>query len=217
MLQLAFQDSYSIAPGVFLMKSVNQEDVCRFWNVSHDTPMADHIAVAKLLGTELPSTSPLGNIVSISRKKNRIAIADWDVVKIWSINPAAFCDKKVGSRTAKGDDRHKSHLKFPFKPLKSEEAEGKDDLAYTTRSGHGYHHSYVRMGEERRIVALHPVELPPLGVVYTMEFMNEDTLWAWTDRGLVKWYWGIGRNGLREERGLIYGGVDFCQEPGSVE
>jgi hypothetical protein len=203
MLQLTFQSAYSVAPGVFLIKSVNQEDVCRSWNVSTDTPMADHIAVAKLLGTDCPSTSPLGSIVAISRKKNRIAIADWDVVKIWSINTAAFCDKKVGSRNAKGIDCDKRHLRFPFKPLRSEEAEGTDDLAYTTRCGHGYHHSYVRMGEERRIVALHPVELPRLGVVYSMEFMNEDMLWAWTDRGLVSWYWGSGREALREERDLI--------------
>jgi hypothetical protein len=206
MLQLTFQSPYSIAPGVFLMKSVNQEDVCRIWNLSSDTPMADHIAVAKLLGTEFPSTSPLGSIVAISRKKNRIAIADWDVVKIWSINSAAFCDKKVGSRIAEGSDGDKRHLRFPFKPLKSEEAEDTDDdLAYTTRCGHGYHHSYVRMGKERRIVALHPVELPRLGVVYSMEFMNEHSLWAWTDRGLVSWYWGRGRRALREEKDLIDG------------
>jgi hypothetical protein len=212
MLQLAFQDPLSIAPGVFLMKSVNQEDVCRSWNVSFDTPMADHIAVAKLLGTEHPSTSPLGSIVAISMKKNRIAIADWDSVKIWSLNPAAFCDKNVGSRAARSDDDDKRHLKFPFRPLRSEEAEGSDDPAYTTRSGHGYYHSYVRMGKERRIAALLPVELPRLGVVYSMEFMNEDTLWAWTDHGLVKWYWGVGREALREERELILGEPGLPQE-----
>jgi hypothetical protein len=185
------------------MKSVNQEDVCRFWHVGNDAPMGEHMAVAQLLGTEKPSTSPLGRIAAISQKKNRIAIADWDVVRIWSINTAAFCDKKVGSRPRKDGDCDKTtHLKFPFKPMKSEEAENTDDLAYTVRCGHGYYHSYVRIGKNKRIVALHPVELPNCGVVYSMEFMNESSLWAWTDRGLVKWYWGESREALREERVL---------------
>lgn len=153
------------------------------------------------MGLERTLPSPLGRIFAISHKKTRIAIANWDIVKIWSIHPTAFLDKKVGCLVP--EDGLDNIPKF-WKPLKSEEASGPDDTAYTARCGHGYYRSYVQIKakKQRRIVAIEPVELPKMGVVYKLDLVDENRLLAWTDRGIVSWYWGAGRNGERIEQVL---------------
>lgn len=197
-LQLVYQDDVAFAPGVYVMKSVSQDD-CRHWSTNDSIPFSEHLAVAKLIGTEIRSTSPLGSVSAVSSKNTRVAIADWDCVRIWSVQPSAFLHKNVGSRPAQQDADKRA--KGCFKPLKVEEADGLSDMAYTSRCGHGYYHSYIKVKgkKERRIVALQPTELPRQGVVYSMQFMSDDRLWAWTDRGLVSWNWGPGRSGERSE------------------
>ncbi|KAF2426284.1 hypothetical protein EJ08DRAFT_377351 [Tothia fuscella] len=185
-LQLSFHNNFS--PGVYLVKSVSQKDSSQKWSGLDQLPLAEHVIVGKLIGIENPKVTQLSPPLAFSPKKSRIAIADWDQIRVWSIYPDAFFKKGRGSRIPRPRDRT-ANLKGCFKPLKSEEADTTDDKAYTARCGHGYYHSYVcikpdkyvQNQRDRRIVALEPVELPRRGVVYSMGFDGENSLWAWTD------------------------------------
>jgi hypothetical protein len=158
------------------------------------------------MGTDDIKMTRMAPVVAISSSKKRIAIADWNEIKVWSIIPDAFFKKEYGSRLPDPGDNNKM-LKGCLKPWKSEQADTSgSDESYTTRCGHGCYHVYVRVQRtktgpqrnDKRIVALEPIELPNRGVVYSMEFAEDDTLWAWTDKGLVKWHWGGGRDGKRQ-------------------
>ena len=45
---------------------------------------------------------------------------------------------------------------------------------------------------------LRPIMLPRQGVVHTMKWTDDNTLYALTDRGLVRWYIGPGASGKRD-------------------
>lgn len=153
--------------------------------------------MAKLLGTDSSSTSPLKQIIAMSKCKRRIAIADWDIVKIYAIEPDVFFLREEGSLEPGTCSSGKIKS---YKSCSAEEP-ATDDEAYTIRTAHGYYHSYLRLkGHQKRLVALEPTELPRQGVVYSMEFQGDNELWALTDHGLVKWYWGFGRTANRERR-----------------
>lgn len=159
----------------------------------------EHVFVAKLIGLDSPSTSPLKRIVALSRCKRRIAIADWDVVKLYAVEPDAFLHKAIGSLQP---GTRSTGVSNSYKAFKAEEP-ADDDEAYTVRTAHGYYHSYLRIqGHEKRLVVLEPTQLPSRGVVYSLEFRGDSELWALTDMGLVKWFWGEGRTGNRESRCL---------------
>ena len=189
------------------MKGVESVDDCRRRSLDEDFLPLEHVFVAKLIGTDSPSTSPLKRIIAISKCKRRIAIADWDVVKLYSIEPDAFFHKTKGSLSPGTSSTVATNW---YKAFKSEEP-APDDEAYTIRTAHGYYHSYLRIkGHQKRLVALEPTELPNRGVVYSMEFQSDSELWAFTDSGLVKWYWGAGRTATRMGRFLIPVHPDFC-------
>lgn len=191
----------------YLLKGVESVDDCRHRSLDDDFSPLEHVFVAKLLGTDSPSTSPLKRIVAVSKCKKRIAIADWDVVKIYAIDPDAFFIKEKGSLSP---GTSSTGLANCYKAFKSEEPIA-DDEAYTIRTAHGYYHSYLRIkGHQKRLVALEPTELPRRGVVYSMEFQGDSELWASTDSGLVKWYWGVGRTATRERRLLSPVHPDIC-------
>lgn len=155
--------------------------------------------MAKFIGLDSPSTSPLKRIVAVSKCKRRIAVADWTVVRLYAIEPDAFFYKARGSLKP---GTSSTCVANSYKAFKAEEP-ANDDEAYTTRTAHGYYHSYLRIqGHNKRLVALEPTELPSRGVVYSMEFQGDSELWALTDTGLVKWYWGEGRTANRERRFL---------------
>lgn len=59
------------------------------------------------------------------------------------------------------------------------------DNAYVHRCGHDYYDGYAP--HNGQIVHIPPIELPRMGVVYSMCWNGEDGLWAWTDRGLCRW------------------------------
>lgn len=54
-------------------------------------------------------------------------------------------------------------------------------------------------GERTEIVSLQPVELPSHGVVFALAFNGEDSLWAWTERGPVRWTFDGNCDARREE------------------
>ncbi|TLD37382.1 F-box domain cyclin-like protein [Venturia nashicola] len=196
LLQLVFPQNGT--KGAFLLKGVETTDPCRPRNLDNDSPM-EHVFVAKFIGLDSPSTSPLKRIVVVSKCKRRIAIADWDIVRLYAIEPDAFLDKKKGSLIS---GTSSTCVANSYKAFKAEESAPADE-AYTSRAAHGYYHSYLRIqGHRKRLVGLDPVQLPSRGVVYTMEFQGDSELWAFTDKGLVKWYWGEGRSANRETRVL---------------
>ncbi|KAE9987569.1 hypothetical protein EG328_002210 [Venturia inaequalis] len=196
LLQLVFPRNGT--KGAYLLKGVETTEPCRHRTLDDDSAM-EHIFVAKLNGLDSPSTSPLKRIVVVSKCKRRIAIADWDIVRLYAIEPDAFFYKEKGS-LAPGTSS--TCVANSYKAFRAEEPVH-DDEAYTTRTAHGYYHSYLRIkGHRKRLVGLDPVQLPRQGVVYTMEFQGDSELWAFTDKGLVKWYWGEGRTANRETRVL---------------
>ncbi|QDS75415.1 hypothetical protein FKW77_003247 [Venturia effusa] len=185
--------------GAYLLKGVETTDPCRHRSIDDDVSPMEHVFVAKLIGLDSPSTSPLKRIVALSKCNRRIAVADWNVVKLYSLEPNAFFDRTSGSLTPGTTSRCIANT---YKAFKAEEA-ADDDEAYTIRTAHGYYHSFLRIqGHQKRLVALEPTHLPSRGVVYELEFQGDSELWAITDIGLVKWYWGEGRTGNRETRVL---------------
>lgn len=195
LLQLVFPRNGSKA--AYLLKSRQAVDVCQHRSLDDENLFTDHVFVAQLMGTDSPSTSPLKRIVAVSKCKRRIAIADWNVVKIFAIEPDAFFNKEKGSLPSGTSSTGVANC---YRAFKSEEPAVGDE-GYVTRTAHGYHHSYLRIkGHQKRLVALEPTELPSRGVVYSMEFQSDSEMWALTDSGLVKWFWGVGRTSMRERR-----------------
>jgi hypothetical protein len=48
------------------------------------------------------------------------------------------------------------------------------------------------------MVELQPAHLPEVGVVFDLAFREEDELWAWTEKGLVRWRFGVWSNRRRD-------------------
>lgn len=85
-----------------------------------------------------------------------------------------------------------------------------DEWPWVDRCGWDYYSCYPRRyimdaphsryDEDRsEIVSLQPVELPTQGVVHALAFNGEDSLWAWTDRGPVRWHFDGGCDARREQ------------------
>jgi hypothetical protein len=99
-------------------------------------------------------------------------MASWKRVLVWAIDPNAFLDPET----------------LPDGPVPG-------DYAYLEGCGYQYYQSNAL---EQEMVDLQPIELPEVGVVFELAFRKEDELWAWTDRGLVKWKFGAWASGYRD-------------------
>jgi hypothetical protein len=191
---------------MFLVKGVIETERCQMIDLRKPLPSMEHLIVAQLQDVDLQTTMSHGRVIAHTPNFKRLAIATWDRVQLFSIDHEAFLDSRKGSLSAESVDpaSYTQHKKHKFRNFKSEEWV-KDDHAYTLRTGQGYYGSYIRLPDGKtRIVALQPIELPRMGVVYRMKFTQDDMLWAWSDRGLVKWYWGPGRRGRRETVELMH-------------
>ncbi|OJD39963.1 f-box domain cyclin-like protein [Diplodia corticola] len=88
-----------------------------------------------------------------------------------------------------------------------------DEWPWVDRCGWDYYSCYPRrelgglkafsdkgqnLPEECQVVSLQPVELPSQGVVLALAFNGEDNLWAWTDRGPLRWNFGGDCDSKRE-------------------
>jgi hypothetical protein len=143
-------------------------------NSAYNYTNLEHVFVARLTGLyDLSNLSNLGLRLAVSQRAHRIAIASWKTVRVWSLDPQAFLDPVYSSTGRDG---------VP------------GDYAYTEGSGWQFYRS-----EEfwRECVDLQPVELPSAGVVYGLEFRDEDELWGWTEEGLVRWDFGVMARGER--------------------
>lgn len=135
----------------------------------------EHLVVAQLEGLDVHTQSSLGIVMAVSQDSRRIALATWDRILVYALDPRAFLERTPGLPLAGG-----------FKA----------DNAYLERCGHDYYH---KSSEYENIVGLRPVELPKAGVVFSMAFRGQNELWGLTDQGLVKWRFGARCDGRREE------------------
>jgi len=76
-----------------------------------------------------------------------------------------------------------------------------DDHAYTTKCGHYFYRRFDN--ENNDLVAIEPVELAETGVVHSLVFDSEESLWSLTDLGLIHWDFGKGRDGRRDSVPMV--------------
>jgi hypothetical protein len=192
--------------GAFLVKYAEEQETCSPYDLNLDLPALEYTVVAKLLGSDIITCSPLGQIIALSPDKEWVAIAEWDKIKLWGIHTCAFLMPRHGSLSATEGhsvcDEGKTWT-WTSKQNKAlpRELSVDDDKAYTTHCAQGFFHDHIRIKRKERqhIVGIQPIELPSRGVVFSMAFARKNILWAWTERGLVKWAWNKKRNGVREE------------------
>jgi hypothetical protein len=219
-LQLAFikcsvkkPRKYSETKCLLIKGSVSSDD-CAELDLEKPFPSLEHEVVGILDGIDMQTEILHGHVVAVSKKRNRIAIATWNRVFLYAINPSAFLTASVGSLTKlEGRKPKRSRRQSLQFSNRSREFADEEDHSYSQNCGLGYYRDYVKF-YKKRIARLTPIELPSKGVVHKLHFVGKDALWAWTDRGLVKWHWAPARTqqtrrgpervkqGLRDEREL---------------
>jgi hypothetical protein len=164
--------------GIFLLKALQYADSCQPFDMDIDYPTLHHVFVAKLDGLALDNLSSIGLKLSVSPHAHRIAIAHWRTVLVYALDPNAFLDP--------------AHI----------EANGDavpGDYAYIEGCGWQY---YESSDFERDCVILKPVQLECKGVVFGLEWRDEDELWGWTEEGVVRWRVGVDAKGRRGDETL---------------
>ncbi|KAF2244071.1 hypothetical protein BU26DRAFT_569078 [Trematosphaeria pertusa] len=185
-LMITRDEPYGLANrvGAFLLKALHYPDGCSHFNLSADYPTLHHVFVAYLAGLpDLHNLSTLGLILAVSPAAHRIAIASWKTVKVWSLDPQAFLDPEYSLAGGEG---------VP------------GDYAFIEGCGWRYYDSGAYA---RDCVVLEPVELPSAGVVFGLDFRDEDELWGWCEPGLVRWKFGVHACGRRDEAKLESAGM----------
>lgn len=163
--------------GAFLLKAVQYPDACELWDWRADYRDLSHVFVAQLAGLpDIHNLPSVGLKLAVSPRSCRIAIASWRTVLVYAVEPKAFLDpvySRSGMEGVPGD--------------------------YAFIEGCGW--QYYQNGDfQRECVVLEPVELPKKGVVFGLEWRDEDELWGWSDEGLVRWRIGAKAKG---ERGAV--------------
>jgi hypothetical protein len=194
--------------GLFLVKGSFDSDNCTQLDLENPLPQLEHEIVGELMGVDLDTLVTHGNVMAVSPSRRRVAVATWDRIQLFAIEPEAFLDARKGSLSL--ERRRAKKIKrqsFQFVNLSCEFSD-EEDHTYSTNCGQGYYHQYTRFWH-RRIVALAPSSLPANGVIHKLHFIDDETLWGWTDQGLSRWYWGPGRLGRRVEKELFPGTTAF--------
>ena len=168
--------------GVFILKSVHYPLTCKQHDPYVSNGVSEHIPVACLAEPpDLDHLPTIGMKIALSPRSNRIALAAWRTLRIYSIDPMAFLSSKrsYGSR--------KSHARrYPH------------DYAFVNFCGWDYYNGRERVGG---CVMLEPVEIVSTGVIYSLDWRSEDELWALTNEGVCRWNIGVradGRKGVAE-------------------
>jgi hypothetical protein len=164
--------------GIFLLKALHYPDACEPFEKDKDYPNLQHVFVAELAGLGLDNLSSIGVKLAISPRSTRIVIAHWRTLRIYALDPAAFLDPEYAVPNGDG---------VP------------GDYAYI--EGCGWQ-CYSSNRFDKECVVLEPVELESKGVIFGLEWRNEDELWGWTDGGVVRWRMGVGAKGRRGEGNL---------------
>lgn len=169
--------------GVFVLKSVHFPHGCKRFNPYARNGILEHLPVAYLADPpNLESLPSIGMKIAISPRKLRIALAAWRTVRIYSIDPLAFLSPKYSYGSAETHSRYNAH-----------------DFAFVERCGWSYYSNAVR---ENGCVVLEPVDLPSTGVIYAMDWTDENELWALTNEGICKWDIGVHAKGQKSNSEL---------------
>ena len=68
--------------GAFLVKYAEEQESCAPYDLNLELPALEYTVVAKLLGSDQSTDSPLGQIIAFSPDKEWVAIAEWDSIKL---------------------------------------------------------------------------------------------------------------------------------------
>lgn len=159
--------------GAFILKAVHYPDKCEMLDLNSDYRNLYHVFVARLAGLgSLFNLSTLGIRMAVSPCGQRIAMASWKRVLVWALDPKAFLD-----------------------PATLADGSVPGDHAYLEGCGYQY---YQCNKFYKEMVELQPAQLPEVGVVFDLAFREEDELWAWTEKGLVRWRFGVWSNRRRD-------------------
>jgi hypothetical protein len=167
------RNSHLTRKGAYLLKALDYSPSCVPFDMDRDYPNLEHLLVAELADCPIDDLSSIGLKLAVSPRAYRIAIAHWRTLFIYSLDPKAFLDPGYGLPLGGG---------VP------------GDYAYI--QGCGWH--FYRCGEfAGACVILKPVKLECTGVIFGLEWRNEDELWGWTEEGVVRWNIGVGAKGRR--------------------
>lgn len=147
--------------------------------------------VARLWGYRKPNNS-IGGIVATSSGGTRIAIANWDVIYVWALEPNEIIEENVGG-----------YYRSPYaSPRSSSSSFSSPSPASNTGEGTERARNKSTAVDEawEEMVELKPIVLPLGAVCFKLEFVpgQEDDLVALTDRGVMSWYLGPSGKGGRD-------------------
>jgi hypothetical protein len=159
--------------GAYLLKAVEYSDQCLLYNLNRDYTNLYHIYVAQLADLDLDNIPSIGLKLAVSPRAQRIAISNWRTLFVYPLDPNAFLDPGYGLC----DENH-----IP------------GDYAYFESCGQEFYEN----GEcKEDCVLLKPITLECKGVIFGLEWRNEDELWGLTEEGVVRWRIGVGTEGRR--------------------
>lgn len=82
------------AAGCYLLKSVHYPAECTRFDPTEKYASLEHRVVAKLEILDMHLQSSLGIIMAVSHDSRRIALATWDTVLVYALDPSAFLSRE---------------------------------------------------------------------------------------------------------------------------
>lgn len=230
-LQLHFQ-AHGDFHGAYIVKGVKAAPKCAVYDETDRHEGVHHRVVAHLDGIDHAASRScsLGQVLAILPQGNRIAIASWDRVQVWTFEPDAFymqvenhigfekaCLKTSGIKRLDRFVERFGATKILSSGTSDTDTPDLDEVDWLRNCGfdfygcyrpkripiweHGPDHEFYGKTHQK-IVRLKPVGLPRCGVVHSLKFLNDETLWGWTDHGPVCWHLGDDMSGRRWEEQL---------------
>ncbi|KAF2086630.1 hypothetical protein K490DRAFT_57546 [Saccharata proteae CBS 121410] len=192
-------DEHKDSAGAYIFKAVHRPRNCTNADIVNTPATFDNHFVAKLVGLPVSHDPSTAHVLAVSPLRTRIAIATGARIQIWSLNPKAFLQKRRDASNRPRPDLAASLAAIHLQPqptalLPPDQLTSDDDPAYLSNCGTEHYACWPRasIGPPRadagnKVVGLLPVDLPSLGPVHSLEFVDEDRLWGWTGQGLARW------------------------------
>lgn len=163
--------------------------------------------VARLWGYQKPSNS-IGGIIATATSGARIAIANWDVIYVWALNPLQIIEENLGGyyRTRNAFQRPPS-ASVASTPSPAPSADEGDETAARNKS--------AALNEtDEAMIELRPIVLPLEAVCFKLEFVGgkNDELVALTDKGVMSWRLGPSGKGRRDMKQTLEVGGESDDE-----
>lgn len=164
-------------------------------NLKRGRRFATWRVVARLWGYRKPSNS-IGGIIATSTSGTRIAIANWDVIYVWALNPSQIIEENSGGYYRTPNTFHRSpSSSVSSTPSPAPNAEEGTETAARNKSAALSH-------ADEEMIELKPIVLPLGAVCFKLEFVEgkDDELVALTDKGVMSWSLGPSGKGRRDLR-----------------